>query len=215
MRSSVPIPGNPWPHDMVLTITDDDDAILELLWVREAWALQPTGVDLPPRPLQISTPAASAQQLRRHKQEWNRAWSELWFAVLDHLAQARGRPRFDALRDAALGSDERLRLLEQFRGPSWRARFGDEPFNDAYRTWQHALAGQRGTEHDVPLGQQPERQCLDAVIPAWQRGLTTIIPIPCAGTYTRTAGDHALVLTRETRADPARYREALHQFART
>ena len=48
MLSSVPIPGNSWPHDMVLTIEDDSQTLLELLWVREAWRLQPAGDDLAP-----------------------------------------------------------------------------------------------------------------------------------------------------------------------
>src|SRR4051812_40899132 len=49
VRSSRLIPGNPWPHDMVIYVEDSADTLLELLWVREAWRLEPAGEDLPPR----------------------------------------------------------------------------------------------------------------------------------------------------------------------
>ena len=48
MRSSVPIPGNPWPHDMLITVEDNPHALVDLLWIREAWNLQPAANDLPP-----------------------------------------------------------------------------------------------------------------------------------------------------------------------
>ena len=46
MRASSAIPGNPWPHDMVVEVADSPHAILDLLWLREACGLRPTGVDL-------------------------------------------------------------------------------------------------------------------------------------------------------------------------
>lgn len=48
MRSSVPIPGNLWSHDMVITVEDNPHALVDLLWIREAWNLQPAGNDHPP-----------------------------------------------------------------------------------------------------------------------------------------------------------------------
>lgn len=36
MKSMFPMPGNPWPHEMLFTIEDDSAALLELLWLREA-----------------------------------------------------------------------------------------------------------------------------------------------------------------------------------
>ena len=48
MRSSGPLPGNPWPHDMVITVEDDLQPLLDLLWIREAWNLSQVGVALPP-----------------------------------------------------------------------------------------------------------------------------------------------------------------------
>jgi len=57
MLSSVPIPSNPWPHDMVLTIENDSQTLLDLLWVREAWSLQPAGEDLAPHCMSSSVRA--------------------------------------------------------------------------------------------------------------------------------------------------------------
>ena len=37
-----------WPDDMVLEIEDSPHALLDLLWLREACGLEPTGADLPP-----------------------------------------------------------------------------------------------------------------------------------------------------------------------
>jgi hypothetical protein len=62
------------------------------------------------------------------------------------------------------------------------------------------------------LNEQPERVALDALISAWQSGLTKIVEIPCHGTFTRVVGTHALLVTAETRADAARYRKALAEF---
>jgi hypothetical protein len=63
------------------------------------------------------------------------------------------------------------------------------------------------------LEERPERAALDALIPAWRRGLTKIVEIPCEGTYTRRIGEHTLLVTAETRADTARYGAALASFA--
>lgn len=64
----------------------------------------------------------------------------------------------------------------------------------------------------VGLDAQPERVALDALIDAWGCGLTTIVEMPCRGTFTRRIGAHAILVTAETRADPVRYRAALHEF---
>ena len=48
MRSSVPLPGNPWPHDMVITVENDAQSLVDLLWIRVTWNHHPVAVDLPP-----------------------------------------------------------------------------------------------------------------------------------------------------------------------
>ncbi|MEO7123235.1 MAG: hypothetical protein ABI400_09020, partial [Lacisediminihabitans sp.] len=86
MRSLVPIPGNPWPHDMVLTVEEDSTALLELLWIREAWRLHPVGDDLPPLLADSSVGAqpesGGAEELAR----WQYFWPELWEACVQHAS---------------------------------------------------------------------------------------------------------------------------------
>lgn len=212
MRSSRPIPGNPWPHDMVITISDDAEALLELLWVRAAWRLQPTGPDIPPAAEGLPDIPASSETLRRSKGHWERAWVDLWPAALDHLATPRDPDALDVLRDARAGSAERLELLTALRGPSWRDRFGSVPFDDAYREWRRVLVQESIASHARPLSENPERVCLDPLVAAWRRGLTTVILIPCVGSHTRTVGEHALLTTRAVRGRPDRYAEALRSF---
>lgn len=60
MNSMFPRPANPWPREMLITIENDSAALLELLWIREAWDLHPVGHDLPPLLAdQVTRPATS------------------------------------------------------------------------------------------------------------------------------------------------------------
>ncbi|WP_375387460.1 hypothetical protein [uncultured Amnibacterium sp.] len=213
MRSWQPIPGNPWPHDMVLTITGDDDGLAELLWVREAWGLS-AGGDVPP-PVELPVEGVqTVESLRRDKSQWERAWTESWSARLGHVGKAQDHDAFEAMRRAPLGSMERRDLFDALRGPSWRDRFGDAAFDDRYQQWTLRLSALHRSDDRLPLDQHPERRCLDALVPAWERGLTTVVTIPCSGTYTRTIGRSGLCVTRATRFDTERYREALTTFGR-
>jgi len=198
---------------MVITIQDDDQGLTDLLWVRELYALTPPGADLPPHPIDLGELPATTQRLRRDKTQWEQAWTTLWFTALDKFtapgdlppAPVRSAEAIDAL------SDDEVEAL--MAGPSWRQHFDDVPFDDAYDRWLHRL-GQRRQEafHRVTIGLDPERQSLDPLIRAWRQGLTTIVTVPCTGTYTRTLGSTTLMVTEETRADPARYSDALDTF---
>jgi hypothetical protein len=213
VRSLQPISGNPWPHDMVLTISNDDGGLAELLWVRQAWGLSPRG-DVPPPADVMPVPVPSVENLRRDKGEWERAWIELWTARLGHVGKAQNHDLFEAVQAAPLGSVERRDLLDELMGPSWRTRFGNAGFDDGYQQWIRGLFDQNIAESRLSLHQHPERRCLDALIPAWERGLTTVVVVPCSGDYTRTLGSHGLCLTRAARLDPGRYARALRTFGR-
>lgn len=198
---------------MVLSINNDDQGLLELLWVREARALRPTG-DVPP--LIESMPGFSPSQNALHgaEHELEQAWIELWSAVLAHAGKQRDEALFEALQVAPFGSRERLELLNEVFGPSWRDRFGGAVFDDQYERWVRSVGDETHREQRVPLEQHPERRNLEAVVAAWKRGLSTVVVIPCVGDYTRTVGRHGLCVTRGTRLDPGRYTEALHTFGR-
>lgn len=212
MLSSVPIPGNPWPHDMVLTIENDSQALLDLLWVREAWSLQPAGDDLAPL-LSVTPVGADNEAVPVGKiAEWQEAWPSIWQACLQHAGQISDANVFEHLLGTAIGAVERALLLQELVGPSWRDAFSDDAFTDQYFVWNQAQFGANSNRRYRSLEEAPERVSLAALIPAWQAGLSKVVVIPCTGSFTRVIGQHTLLLTAETRDDPKRYSEALGLF---
>lgn len=126
MRSSVPIPGEPWPHDMVITVDDDLGSLVELLWIREAWGLKPLGDNLPP--LLVDPPKlGTIEDEEFDAGAWQAAWPELWIAALHHPGAIRDPGLFAALHMTADNSTERAQLIARLTGPSWRDRFGGAP----------------------------------------------------------------------------------------
>jgi hypothetical protein len=210
--SSEPMPGNPWPHDMVITVEDDVQPLLELLWIREAWQLAPDGGDLPP--LAVDTPDSvdASQRSATQIREWRDAWPRVWTAVLRHAGTIRDPDIFDRLGVSQDSSDERARLLRELVGPSWRDEVGDEAITDEAQQWMHIQFQQRVNRLPAGLEAQPEHAALGALIEAWRYGLTKIVEIPCRGTFTRRIGAHVILVTAETRADTERYRAALTAF---
>lgn len=213
MRSSEPIPGEPWPHDMMLTIEDRPTALLELLWIREAYGLAPRGDDLPPvlsdspaavRDNTVSTDARAA---------WAEAWPRIWQQTAAHAGGEKDPRIFEELHSTADGSAERADLLRRLIGPSWRDDVGGAALDSpAYRAWSESGAAAHAAALPTRLEDSPERRDLAALIPAWRAGLTIIITIPCVGEFTRRIGPNALLLTSTTRADSAAYRRALATF---
>lgn len=212
MRSSVPMPGHPWPHDMLITVEDDPHALVDLLWIRETWGLGPVGDDLPPllsdKPVGAHTETDASGRIKT----WQDAWPAMWETCLQHAGRTRDEASFEQLQRTANGSVERAELLRQLIGPSWRDEFGDDAFTNQYETWNLAKFDARSRHRPQPLEEEPERASLAALIPAWQAGLNIIVVIPCIGSYTRVIGQHALIVTSETRDDPNRYSRALQQF---
>lgn len=210
MRASVPIPGDRWPHDMVITVDDEVHSLIELLWIREASKLQPIGDDLPP--LLIDPPAERMGAGEEFDvQDWQAAWPALWSAAVSHAGTVHEAGLLDALHRSADRSAERAELLARITGPSWRDQFDDAVLDERYSAWNTARFHDRMTRPNA-LESPPERLALDALIPAWRRGLTKIVTIPCRGEYTRTIGEHTLMLTEATRDDAARFGDALSSF---
>jgi len=212
VRSSIPLPGNPWPHDMVITVDDDSQTLLELLWIREAWQLRPAGDDLPPA--LVDTPGlmhgthGSAAPI----EEWQDAWPGIWAAALHHAATLPDPDILDRLHDSDTGSEERGRLLRELVGPSWRDELGPEAMAEEAEQWMDARFVDRVGRAGRTVDEQPEHYALDALITAWRSGLTKIVEIPCRGTFTRRIGTHTILVTAETRGDRERYRTSLSEF---
>ncbi|UAJ77980.1 hypothetical protein IT072_11835 [Leifsonia sp. ZF2019] len=197
---------------MVITIEDDVQSLLELLWIREAWQLDPPGAELPP--VLVDTPPAIGDALRRSAPigAWADAWPRVWEQVLHHAGAPRDPGIFDRLQASADGSDERARLLHELVGTSWREEVGDDAITDDAQQWLHAQFERRAALLPAAFEAQPERVALEALIEAWRCGLTTIVEIPCRGTFARRIGPHAILITAESRGDPVRYRGALEAF---
>lgn len=212
MRSSVPLSGNPWPHDMVITVEDDSQPLLDLLWIREAWNLHPVAVDLPPLLVDESNRAQAKTEHSGGAATWSDAWPSLWARCVDHAGVIRDVAVIERLYETKDGSPERIELLQAMFGPSWRDEFGDKAFTEDYETWNLARFESQARRQPRSLDEEPERKSLHALIPAWRAGLTKIVTIPCRGSYTRRIGEHALLMTEETRNDPKRYAKALDQF---
>lgn len=213
MRSSEPIPGEPWPHDMMLTIEDRPTALLELLWVREAYGLAPRGEGLPP--MLVDSPAAVHDDTvsADARTAWAQAWPRLWQQTAAHAGRENDPRIFEELGRTADGSTERADLLRRLIGPSWRDDVGGTALDSpAYRTWLESGAAAHLAALPTRLEDSPERRDLAALIPAWRAGLTIIITIPCVGEFTRRIGPNALLVTSATRADSAAYRRALGTF---
>ena len=212
LRSSVPMPGNPWPHDMLITVDDDPNTLVDLLWVRDAWNLHPVGDDLPPLLSDDSVRARAQTESTGATATWVEAWPRIWNACIDHAGVVQDSTIFDQLQHTLDGSPERADLLARMFGPSWRGSFGDDAFTQEHETWNFAQFQARTQRRPTSLGDDPERLSLSALIPAWQAGLTKIVTIPCQGSYTRVIGQHTLLVTDETRDDHQRYSEAIKHF---
>ena len=212
MKSMFPMPGNPWPPEMLITIEDDSAALLELLWIREAWDLHPEGHDLPPLLAdQLNRPPTSAVQPGQLT-AWQAAWADIWRGCVNHAGAIRDPTLDDRIDLSAVGSPERTKLLNELLGPSWRDEFGNEALTEQYTQWAEAELGPQSHRFHRSADEEPERVSLAALIAAWRAGLTKIVTIPCQGSYTRIIGAHTILVTEETRNNPRTYGDALAAF---
>jgi hypothetical protein len=213
MRSSAPIPGNPWPHDMTITVDDQPNMLLELLWIREAHQLQPRGEDLPPL-LSDSPPVPRDRVVNAEERaHWDDAWPRMWDAAVAHAGTENDPRLFQEIQRTANGSAERADLLRRIVGPDWRDEFGGGALDtDSYGRWQQQAHDHLRDKLPTSLEASPERRDLESLILAWRAGLTKVVTIPCAGDFTRKIGPHGLLTTQATRDTSAKYRQALSSF---
>jgi hypothetical protein len=198
---------------MVITVEDRPNALLELLWIREAHDLHLHAANLPP--LLVDTPASAGRVgvSAAERGEWERAWPRMWHAVAEHAGRDQDPRQFERLQRTAGGSAEREQILHEIVGPSWRDEFGDAPFDDnSYQDWSR-----RGRDAHLSAMRQrvmpsPEHRDLDALIRAWRAGLTKIVTIPCEGEYSHKFTPNALLMTDVTRNDSDAYQRAVDAF---
>jgi hypothetical protein len=213
MRSSRPIPGNPWPHDMGITVEDRPTALLELLWIREAHDMHLQETDLPPLLVDAPAHASGSGPSAAERVEWERAWPRLWHAAAEHAGRDQDPRQFERLQQTAHGSLERERILHEIVGPSWRDEFDDAVLDDdGYQDWSRRSMDVHLSSMRERMTHSPEHRNLDALIRAWRAGLTKVVTIPCEGEYSRKLTNNALLMTDATRDDSDSYRRALDAF---
>lgn len=195
------MPGNPWQHDMTITIENSPPFLIELLFVRSAWHLDPAGV---PRLDREPDPGTSARPRRPAVDELERLWLIDWqSAWTQYQDPVKGRaPDEDALRHIAESSYEQL--VEEFTArPSAIWHTGLD--SGAVNAWRMSLVDNDRT----PLIQSPERQALPALIHAWHQGIDTIVQLPYRGHLAQQLSRRHLLVSGVTRHDRDLYTEAL------
>ncbi len=197
---------------MVISIEDRPHAADEMLWVREAYGLDVEG-DVPP--LLTDTPAPAARALTEvERSRWTTVWPLLWIRIIEHAGRPTDHGAMERLMDRDLPTEQRETLLSQVMGPSWRDEVGDAVFEDpSYRGWQERSFEAGRSAAPRPLDEQPERRDLEALVPAWRRGLERIVVLACRGPYVWVLGSSALLVTTEIREDSRAYRAALASFS--
>jgi hypothetical protein len=200
---------------MAITIEDRAHELCELLWVRDAWGLRPVMDDAPPPLADRPAPVADDVRASAPVEAWSEAWPRLWSAVLAHTAQEEDPAAVKRLISLPVGSPDREELIERLSGPSWSDEFGDDAFEPAGHEGLGAWDGRLIERRRAEMRTRPpmhEHDAVDALVPQWRRGLTRIVTIPCVGEHTRTIGPTCLLVTEATRADHARYVQALGRF---
>jgi hypothetical protein len=198
MRSFEDLPGNPWPHDMQISVEECWQPLIYLLFVRSAWRLEIGSVprlDAEPhpgssqRPENLDVDAA----VQRWLAEWQRAWTHfdpasVFVSTPDEATQH----LLDTLTD-----DELWEATS-----SWPSDFWDSGIDQgACERWRELLA--------APHGEFPEHRAVSALTEAWRAGLTTIIQLPYLGYFAHRINREHLVVSATTRRDPDLYRRAI------
>ncbi len=109
--------------------------------------------------------------------------------IIEHAGRPTDHAAMERLMDRDLPTEQRRTLLSQVVGPSWRSEFGEDVFEDpSYREWQERSFEAARSAAPRPLDEHPERRDLEALVPAWRRGLERIVVLACRGPYVRTLG---------------------------
>ncbi|UFS60547.1 hypothetical protein [Subtercola endophyticus] len=206
MRSNDSIAGNPWPHDMVISIEEHDHALLRLLFVRDAWGLSPNGAPAVSGAIDVGASSRpNIVDLGDADARWRLEWRANWQRFDEHdravhaLTGAKLR-RLDAV------SDEEL--IEKYsRMPS---RYWDQGVDDrAFARWRDEQLKRSEQRRQLPLTEHPERRSLSALISAWECGLTNIVQLPYKGYFADRISRHCLVVSEAARFDAVLYGRAL------
>lgn len=185
---------------MVIRVEDLPHHLTLLLFVREAWSLAPD-IDIPP--LQPAPDCGRSQMPHSaDASTWDMRWKTMWNEALNwYEIAARGYlPTPAEMRE----SQDPSQGLNPFIPPFWTQRYEWEGLDrDAYQAWEQRLMPK--FPHDG------EYRSLQALIPAWKSGIDTIIVLPYRGYFAHRLSHQHLVVSADTRNNPANYSRALRE----
>ncbi len=203
MTDEQELSGAAWPSGMSIRV-DRPQALLYLLFVREAWGFAPLGAPAldPPldpgdsrRPPGITDDAA----LARWAADWDRATEALLSE--HHAPRTPDAETLAALRDL---SDSELVAWAEKRPTAFWARGVDD---DAFHAWVRLCTPRGG----VPLERTPERMSLPALVAAWQSGIRKVVELPFDGYCVERLSPSTLLVSAFTRSVPDLYSRALNE----
>lgn len=198
--------GGAWPREMEISVSIHPHRLLELLWAREAYGLRTTSSI----PSLVSTPDALDPVTDSRAR--GLVWDELWDENL--RCEAEGIPAgFAEELNRAETTQARAALLGTIQSQRWNDLNTDIPIGVPFDEWLRDQKAAALAERDQKFEESPERMATDALIDAWQAGLSRIITLPCRGNYSLPVRGTTLLVTDTTRADPDCYATALRAFA--
>jgi hypothetical protein len=205
MRSQLPSPNNPWPHDMSVTVDHLPSSLALLLFVRSAWGLAgyPDIPPVVPAPDTGGSKLPDAASPDEWEERWRRAWDRAiaWYEVEDRKHQ---HPTSELLRSQSQPGQE----LHPAVAPSWSDEYGFEGLDkQAFILWFNSVR----QRHVQPVEPSPERTSLPALIEAWKTGLDTVISMPYDGHYAQRITRRYIIVSETTHEDPAHFSTALRE----
>jgi hypothetical protein len=204
MQWNTPMPENPWPQDMLISVDDHPLAINQLLFVRHAWSIA-ENIELPPlspapgRGISKVPPSASIDEWSdRWRIAWDRAWD--WYKIQD--PDRTKHPTPELMREVLRPGQD----LDPLIPPLWTTEYDWEGLDgDAFSNWQRDLS-------QIPPS-DVERRVLPDLIPAWGSGMDTVIVVPFAGYFAKRITRRHLAVSASTRNSPTTYSRALRDAA--
>lgn len=190
---------DPWPDEMTIATTVDDEFLLQFLFLRSTCALTPA---TPVPELEPAPPASTlpiGPELRdAWNAEWDRQWKELW-AWRHRLNRCR--------RDGTMDN-----LFSRIgKPPLWPMELGDYFDRAAFAAWKATVVDQ---DREQAQRERPEVKYVEELAAAWRRGLQEIVVLPYRGEFSRPVEGFALEVSRTSYLNPTSLRSALETFAR-
>lgn len=188
---------DPWPSEMKIATTVDDEFLLQYLFFRASYGL----LSSTPIPELEPDPPPSVRHLSRlQRAEWDAAWEQGW---RDLWAW---RSRRDTCRNTGTLQGLFTRIGKPPLWPMERGAYFDR---EAFASWKETLID---ADRSRAARERPENRFVAELASAWRRGLHEIVVLPYRGEFYRSVGGFALELSRTSYLSPTSFPAALSEF---